>query len=355
MFAIISLSAFSEMTTLSRSAMCFQIGSRRIVELKTIIMSMDFAYALIRFNASRLFPEPLLPTRVNAKLLPLRGSGSGYGGVLGVLFLKGGTWILNVSLILYLDKIISLNINMVYREFLLDSSTSLNSSNPTWQVPSSPFVENMKILSVTLPASFYGVAGHNNRIVVKEGSNTFTVILPPGHYNSETFPGQLATTLNSAGTNNNYTVTFNETGRNLTIAATNNFQILALASGTTAYRLIGSKKTDLTPLGTSFTGNTIDLGGTNCVLLSSNSLLSRNSVFLNSQTSNILCMVPLLSPNNSLVYWKNPGSYLNMSTQLTHINIQLLASESMQPLDLNGASFQIHLGYTDDPDDPVPA
>lgn len=244
---------------------------------------------------------------------------------------------------------------MVYREFLLDSSTSLNSSNPTWQVPSSPYVENLKILSVTLPASFYGIAGHNNKIVIKEGSSTFTVTLPPGHYNSSNFPQQLADTLNSGGTNNNYRVTFNDVGRNLTIAADGNFQILSLASGTTAYRLIGSKKTDLTPLGTSFTGNTIDLGGTNCVLLSSNSLLSRNSVFLNSQASNILCMVPLLSPQNSICYWKNPGSFLNMSAQLTHINLQLLASESMQPLDLNGASFQLHLGYTDDPDDPIPA
>ena len=241
----------------------------------------------------------------------------------------------------------------MYKELLLDSSLSYNSSQPSWSLPSSPYIENFKILSVSIPASFYGVGPHNNLVKFKlAGSTVYTAIIPPGQYNVMNFPIALIAAMNAAN-NNGFAATFDDVRKTFSVTGSAPFSILALSSGSTAYRLIGSKKTDHSTLATTFTGNTVDLNGTNSVILTSNSLISRDSVYVNSQSSNVLALIPLTSPQNTMNYWVNHGSYLKVGQEMPYINFQLLDAQTMQTLDLNGASFVVHLGYTDDPDDPI--
>lgn len=241
----------------------------------------------------------------------------------------------------------------MYKELLLDSSLSYNSSQPSWSLPSSPYMENFKVLSVSIPASFYGIGPHNNQVKFKlSGPTIYTAVIPSGQYNVANFPDALKTALNGANANG-FNVTFDDIKKTISITGTSAFSILSLSSGSTAYRLIGSKKTDHLTLATTFSGNSVDLNGTNSVILTSNSLICRDSTYVNSQSSNVLALIPLTSPQNSINYWVNQGSYLHVGQEMPYINFFLLDAQTMQTLDLNGASFVVHLGYTDDPDDPV--
>lgn len=286
----------------------------------------------------------------------LSRDGKGYGICFGAFFdLNGSDSTLNFVALIYSCKkknYHKVNI-MGYKELLLDSSTSLNPSQPTWSLPSSPYMEMFKVLSVTIPGTFYGTGSQNDKVKFKTGTSTiYTANIPHGQYNITTFPSALAAAMNDA-LSNGFTATYNDTTKQITIDGNAPFSILSLLSGTTAYRLIGSKKTDASVSSKTFTGNSIDLNGTNSIILTSNSLISRDSTYINAQNSNCLALVPLTSPQNSLTYWVNPGGFLNVASECPYINLQLLDAQTMMSIDLRGASFQVSIGYTDDSDDPV--
>lgn len=236
----------------------------------------------------------------------------------------------------------------MYVHYLLDSSAADDPNNPTFIIPPTYFAY-FKINSATIPLSYFPTGPQNNTIALKENAGvTRFVTVPPGTYNPITFPIALQAAL--GGT---YIVTFDETKRNIKITNANlSFSIMDLAGGTTLLGPLGRRKYG----GASAAGNTYqegasDFSGTRSLFLISQDLYSKDVVVGNSQSVNALCLIDLAAPVGSSLYWKNNSDYVTIGKEMNTLRLQLIDSETLQPIDFRGRPFTLTMSALSDYDD----
>src|SRR5690606_19404920 len=189
---------------------------------------------------------------------------------------------------------------MVFRSYLFDSGTSHNPSKPTFTFQRPPYVDRFKVLNAQIPSSFYSTGSHNNQVAFKEGENTYYATIPPGFYNSQTFPSGVQTAMNAAR-NNGYVVTYSDTTKGLTVKGTNAFSILSGNGSSTAWKQMGISKGFNSSTGTTVNLNVADFTGCSSLLLVSSQLISRDNIYLGNENIAVLGMIPLTGPPASVI------------------------------------------------------
>ena len=240
---------------------------------------------------------------------------------------------------------------MVYSHFIFDSTTAQDTNAPTFPLAQNPYVSRFKILSCHIPLTFRTTDTHNNQIAIREnGGDVRFVTIPVGDYTAASMPGVLKSVL--GGT---YDVVYDEVQRNLKITNPNvNFSILGLASGTTAFRILGKGRDNDSTAANSWQWTAIsNFSGAHSLLLVCNELLTKDVTYVNNQTINCIGMVELNSPNGSYMHWRNAGSYLDMGTNLSYCKFRFLDPSTLREVDFRGAGFQIQMAILSDDDDQV--
>ncbi|KAJ3029265.1 hypothetical protein HDV00_009677 [Rhizophlyctis rosea] len=238
---------------------------------------------------------------------------------------------------------------MVYTQYVLDSTTALDTNAPEWPVSQNPYVGRFKIISTHVPSSFHTTGTNNNTVAIRENGTVRYVTIPVGDWNAATFPPILQAALGGA-----YTVEYDEAQRNMVINNPNvNFSILGLAGGTTAYQILGKGRDNESMPSTSWQGQAVsNFSGPSSLLLTCNQLPTKDMVFVNNQSINAIALVDLTSPQGAYCHWRNPGSFLDMGTNLSYMKMRFLDPHTMQQIDFRGLGFTIQMATLDE-DDPV--
>lgn len=242
----------------------------------------------------------------------------------------------------------------MYNQYVFDSSNAYDPSRPTFTLRSAPYIDRFKVLSVTLPLSFYSTGTHNNQIAFVEGDDTqpkFATV-PPGFYNAATYPGKLQAAMNAVSSNA-YVVTYNEDGRSLVITGTDPFCVEGGQAGTTAWQQIGVPRVGRSSKGNTVKLNIANFAGPSSVLLVSSQLQSRDLVFAGNEQIGLVASIDLTSPAASVIRHENLGSYLNFGANLSYVEFRLLDGGSLREIDLQNQPFSVVVASLSDPDDPV--
>ncbi|KAJ3024103.1 hypothetical protein HDV00_001009 [Rhizophlyctis rosea] len=164
-----------------------------------------------------------------------------------------------------------------------------------------------------------------------------------------TFPQALSAALNAVSTVKDFGVTFDDTKRTMTITAGGQFTIRPFPE-TTAYRQLGMTKFTPRTTGTSVSFGVCDLTNTSPILLTSNSLVSRDLTYLGEENSSVLCMIHNDAPQGSVLRWVNNGSFVYCGAELPYLNLRLLNAATMLPLQIN-QPFSVTFAILTDEDD----
>lgn len=238
---------------------------------------------------------------------------------------------------------------MGYLEYNFSSENADNNDldKPIWALPRNPYVDRWKILAITLPLSWYPVDSRNNKISVFESTVPRTYTIPPGNYNI----GNIASVLQTAMPG--YTVTFDEVSRKLTFKNSTSFYIMAESQGTSAWRIIGSSRLKGTISGTTVVmPNVVDLTSNSPMLLTSTSLTSNDIHFAGKNTTNVLSVIPIDSPQMAYHTYENlNGSYVEAQQNLSFVDFTILDSSVMKPVSFQGQPFFVRLGILTDSGD----
>ncbi|KAJ3024495.1 hypothetical protein HDV00_000911 [Rhizophlyctis rosea] len=168
---------------------------------------------------------------------------------------------------------------MVYRQYAFFTGNSVDQNNVSFPIRGSPYVAAYKIHEVTIPLAFNTTDSSNNQIVFERNGSVKSATVPSASYTAATFPGALQTALNNVSTVKDFTVTFDENTRALTISAGSAFTIRPFAQGTSMYRQLGMTKYTAPAAGTSVTFGVSDFTNTAPLLLTSTQLNSKHMVF----------------------------------------------------------------------------
>lgn len=240
---------------------------------------------------------------------------------------------------------------MVYKQVHIFSGNAVDSKNTSFTLRGAPFVDRFKIMSITLPLAYLTTDASNNKVVIERDGTLKTVTIPPASYNATTFPVALETALNAVSTNN-FTVTYSELGRNLTIAGENPFTIHPFQRGTTAYRQLGMGKFSPSVTGTSIALGICDFTNTAPLLLTSSTLVSKDLTFVGEENVNVLAMIDVSSPPNAVATWTNKGSWVTCGADVANIDFRFLNASTLLPIELQ-QPFAVTVGILTDQDDPV--
>ena len=109
----------------------------------------------------------------------------------------------------------------MYKELSFFSSNSTDQGNVTFSLRASPYVDRFKILRVSIPLSYETTDSSNNSLAyLDKNGNKQVVRIPSGNYNASSFTSNLQNSLGG-----NFTVTYNEVSRTVTINNPDNFTI----------------------------------------------------------------------------------------------------------------------------------
>ena len=238
----------------------------------------------------------------------------------------------------------------MYKEYQFFTN---NSRDQTFSLRASPYIDRFKVLRVTIPLSYNTTDSSNNALRYDRDGNKTTVRIPKGNYNASSFPAALQTALNN-GSDNNWSVTYNEVDRSVTISGTNPFTIQPYEQGTTMYRMLGLSKYDVPSSGTSATFGIADLTNSAPLLLASSNLTSKDLSYVGDERINVLAMLDTSTPQNGVAHWINNGSYVFCGTEVSTVDFRGLNANTLLPVDLS-QPFSVAIGCLTDPDDPVVA
>ena len=239
----------------------------------------------------------------------------------------------------------------MYSLYVLDSTSADNTNAPTFPIASNPYVARFKVLSCHVPSSFRSTGTNNNQIAIREEGNGVRMVqIPVGDYNAASIVPALKSAL--GGT---YDVVYDETQRNLKITNPNvPFSILGLQSGTTAYQLLGKGRDNESVSSNTFQGKAVsNFSGPSSLLLVCNELLTKDVIYVNNQSINLIGLVNLTSQHGSFIHWLNPGSYLEMGANLSYARFRFLDPSTLQEIDFRGLGFSLQLAVLSDLDDAV--
>ena len=238
---------------------------------------------------------------------------------------------------------------MVYAQYFFDSSRYPDTNSPLFLTPRNPHVAKFKLLSCSIPMSFYTTGRQNNVVAIREDGVVRRVTIPEGNYNSATFSPTLQTALG-----NGYTVTYDEIQRNFRIEHPSiTFSILGLDCGTTAYEALGMRREGESFVGLSYQGGISNFTGTNSLLLVSSELITRDVLLAGNEGISCLALVELDGQPGSMVRYENVGGWVESGHSMSYLRFRWLDSKTMNEIDFRGAGWTIQLGILTDDDDVV--
>jgi hypothetical protein len=216
------------------------------------------------------------------------------------------------------------------KKIILDSSksTNRNLNSPSWTLREPISCNKIRYNSIILPLSFDIVNNYNNKIIFGTNIDRKTVSLPSGVYSPDDLVGELTTAMNAVSTQVYTGVYDNLSGR---ISDTMSSQNVTFQQP-------------------------IDLTGVKLVLVTSSNLRSSDVIVAGEEGLNIIAAIPVNQETQTILCSQNyfDTDFIDTDTGLVStIDIQLLDSETLRPLDLNGKGFTIVLdcsssGFTDD-------
>ena len=206
---------------------------------------------------------------------------------------------------------------------------------------------------MTVTLAYNTTDASNNTIVFERNGSVKSTSIPRGNYTAATFPAALQTAMNNVSTVKDFTVTFDETTRRLTIAAGSPFTVHPFSQGTTMYRQLGLGKYSTPPSGSSVTLGISDFTNTALLLLTSTRLNSKDMAFAGEENINVLCMIDVSSPQGSVAKWVNwNGSYCSVGREVPSIDFRLLNGATLLPVELD-QPYSVTFSILTDLDDSV--
>jgi hypothetical protein len=245
----------------------------------------------------------------------------------------------------------------MYKQLILNSATLPDSSNLNFRLNGAVTCYGFRVVAVCFTQEWDQFSSSNSSIAFQENGDTSvrTATIANGTYDSTSILTAVANALNLAGTQQ-YSVTYSDTSRRLTITASNkSFQFLA---GSTAFLQLGLEKNANTTIGQTVTlPNPMNLSASNPILLTSRTLDNNGSVIYSAGINsdlNVLCCITL-DNFQDVISWTNPDSRiftLNGDTSLSILDFQLVDSSSLQSVSIS-SPVVITLGIFDDPADMI--
>ncbi|TPX52988.1 hypothetical protein PhCBS80983_g06383 [Powellomyces hirtus] len=240
------------------------------------------------------------------------------------------------------------------KKLILDLARSSNNdlNSPRWNLSEPISCDKIRYNSIILPLSFDIVHSRNNKISFGTTQDIKTVSLPPGVYSPDDLVEELTTAMNAVSSQT-YDVTYDNLSGKITVdSSTTPFKFFQ--NGSTSQKILGL--TGDTPSSSSVTfQNPIDLTGVKMVLVTSQNVRSNDVVVAGQESLNILACIPINQETQTVLCSQNyfDSDFIDTESGLVStIDIQLLDSETLLPLDLKGKAFTLVIdchssGFTD--------
>ncbi len=233
-------------------------------------------------------------------------------------------------------------------KLILDSGLAQGGTKnePTFRFLQGIDMTGIRLNTMVLPLSFNNVDSTNNTVVFSDNNVSHTATLPAGQHSGATLADALAATMSSSGTQT-YTVTFDVPSMRLHITAPGQFKFLS--SGTTAASVLGLK-TDTTPSTNLIMPNPVDLTGTQLILLSIPQVTTDSVIYSGRESLNVLEAIPITSDLGTVEVYHNETSLFidTLDQTISEMTIRLIDSNTLQPIDLQGQSFQVIFDVLDE-------
>lgn len=222
-----------------------------------------------------------------------------------------------------------------------DSGTSSNFSI-SWGTEIS--MDAIKVVSVTMPNTFYNITTTNNKLISTEGVDREEVSITPGLYNINSLLTALAAALTANATlTGTYTAAVDPTTQLITLTSTVAFVI----DTTTLAAQLGFTSTPTSSATSHVADELYDISSVRQVFLQVTGI-PVTSIF-NSGFRNILCTVPLVNAEFGQIIHQTYDSDANMitftDTQFVDTLGFSLVDETGAPVDNNGVEWNIELAY----------
>lgn len=242
---------------------------------------------------------------------------------------------------------------MVYKELHLFSNDAFDPQNPSFSIRQAPHVDRFKVLKCVIPLAYKSTDSSNNVVTFTRNGATKQAVVPPGNYNSTTFPTALQDAMNSVSAVADWTVTYDADANTLTITSGSDpFTISNFQGGTTMYSQIGMTKYSLPQSGTSITFQSPDFTNWSPLILTSPSLVSRDVIIGGDESINILAVIEVAAPQNSVAIWHNVagGWFETGGFDLSRVEFRLLNAKTLLPITLS-QPYIISIGVLTDAED----
>jgi hypothetical protein len=243
-----------------------------------------------------------------------------------------------------------------YVEWEGDSASVTNRNNPLWYL-GTPVkrIVGFKILSATIPFSFYTITSSNNTFILNDPTNTNTTItIPPGNYTAYTICATLSSLLDavSAGGYTYLTSYDSSTGKISTVDGNTPYTFTFSNTLSTILGFGTGVATDVAGVMTA--PNVLQITGPSYLIMHSSELGILNTMsFLRDSVSSgtAVCQIPINANPSGTIYYTDPDPMHYFECQGETLNkidlfMTLGNSASTDPaIDLNGLSFSVKIGF----------
>jgi len=209
---------------------------------------------------------------------------------------------------------------------------------PTINIPKKSKV-SISVQSASIPYSFYNVDDFNSKIVYVENSITYTKYIPQGNYNVNTLANALKTLMP------NFTITYSSLDNSFLF--TNSIYDFQILSSSLCYEILGFKPgQSYSSINKILKSNiSINLFTIRNIYISSNNLILNNVNSSTPNNSSILCSIPIMSSQGSIISYSNIYDVKNEVYHTNNLNLLhiKLTDQDCDILDLNGVHWSMTL------------
>lgn len=241
------------------------------------------------------------------------------------------------------SRLISFNSKYATDFYNGDKKSSVNFDfNAIVRKDSMILYHTIAIQSAEIPASYYNVNTSNNTINLTEGAETFSVVIPPGNYDANTFITAFILAHNALFTND-ATLSFNTTtGKFALMSDVGSVTIVMNLLNTTAQTILGVSNTTSFPYSA---GNPTSMDrpanflGVVKIKVSSNALAGDNYDSVSLNTSTLIDTISTTATSFGLTVYNSLGreSFVK-AKRIDEIDIQLHDQDD-NPIDFNGTDW----------------
>jgi len=263
---------------------------------------------------------------------------------------------------------------LTYYEINLDSRNASSTADAAYSSLDFPMYElsgkvqlsriaYMKVLSCSIPFSYYTINTTNNTFTLTDNSGIFIITLQPGTYSFAEMITEMGTKLNDSASTFTYTVTFRESDFSFSITNgsipnlpfTFTFPTAANALAIVLGFAQGANPSQtFTVLGNKLTGGVSELLGPNFLYVNSNAIGNDFDMFLPRGSEQFgnggpqMAVVPTDGIRGDDIHYKDPAPELwfdmrGMET-LTRMDLFITDGGSHEILRFNGKAFTVKIG-----------